>query len=751
MSHSQSFRRSVLFCLFFGGLVVACSGYDYSLLPPMNGLSSDFSERRAGKEVNASIRIGVTDEGLYRVTYASLTNAGVAGTNLVGSMMRLFCRTQEIAIVVSSSNLWTSSDYLLFPGVGFDGYYSMTNVYWLGFGTGGKRMASRAVTPIAGGTVVTTHIKTSLHHEDVFFRNAYRPSDPTLDHWMAMWLTNTIPGNVLLDTDQVITNTTAQFSAVMYGITSASSVDPDHCTEVKIGGQNIGRFLYDGQTTAVISTTFQASLLQATNTIQFRQIPTNGVMSDTAYLERCSVVYSRTLALEGASLIFDGRSGTNNYLVRGVATNSAIYALDWTDQANAVMLTGGAISNLGSGVFALNMGDFTSLTSRYMVCQATAIRDVSSVQRTYFRGLANTNRQADYVVICPYEFRAQVYRLLALRHSQGLSVAVAPLPDIYNEFGYGIADATVIKQFIGTMFHHWRSPPRYVLLAGTGTYDPRHHQSAAPDIIPAYQGPCYPVALDKNLYTALDNWYATVKKSSTNDYFPNVFLGRVPVENNAQLKNVIDKIVAFERVPTNDLIRLKALLVADSDDGANGLDFDAASEVLLNAEFEDVRTNVVTAYKGEFGVDSALVLSDINNGKFVVNYFGHGSAPIWSSSPNLLTVSLVINDLHNVNYPVVSMLTCLNGAFQDPDVCIVEAFMQGTNGASACVAASGYTSFDACTNVAHGFYHALLDTKEKRIGDCMEAAYHKLFLMIANTPEALFFELFGDPAMIVNP
>lgn len=744
------YRNTILMILSGLGLfsLHVAQAYDQSLLPPMSGQASDFAERRAGKEVNASIRIGVTEEGLYRVTYSNLTNAGVAATNLVGSMMRLFCRTQEVAILVSSSNQWTASEYFLFPGSGFDGYTSETNVYWLGFGPGGKRMSMRSGAPLPEGTLVTSHRKTSLHHRDTAFNNLYRPADDTIDHWRDLFMNQSSPTNVLLVTDRVVTNQPAAFEAVFMGYSDIPGINPDHCTIVKVGNTEIGRFNYDGQTTAVVSTSFSATLLQATNTISMIPTLTNGATEDKIYLERLAIHYTRTLYAASNTLAFAGGVGTNNYLIRGFTLSNMFQVFDNTDPWNTVLLTDGQVTNTGIDGIALLCGDTSQTTSRYTVCHSSAFKNVNFVQRTFFRDLASTNNQADYVVICPYEFRQQAYRLLALRHAQGLSVAVAPLPDLYNEFGYGIADAAVIKQFIGYAFHHWARPPRYVLLAGTGTYDPRHHASQAPDWVPVYQGPCYEVAQSGNLWTSLDNWYATVQKDGTNDYNPNVFIGRIPVETVLQLSNVVNKIVAFEHIPANDSLRSYALLVADSYDYTYGLDFEGASEGLLASNLTGMI--VQKQYKRLEG-NSGGVVSDINTGQFCVNYFGHGSVDIWSSSPYLLTLALVTNSLSNTDYPIVSMLTCLNGAFQDPATCLVEAFLQGPYGASACVAASGLTSLIASRNLAQGFYQALRDPRKKRIGDAMEAAYQHLFLMNHNTREALFFELFGDPAMLINP
>jgi len=722
--------------------VATCCGFDYSLLPPMNGQASDFAERRAGKVVNASIRIGVTDEGIYRVTYSNLTNAGVAVSNLVGSTMRLFCRTQEVAILVSNTNQWIASDYFLFPGVGYDGYYSMTNVYWLGFGSGGKRMATRSATPINGYSPVTSYRKTAIHHVDSFYSDSYRPDDESIDHWADLpGIAYSSPVTFSLVTDLVVTNDASRIQAVMLGWTSDDSLNPDHTTRIGINSTIIGQFPYDGQVTAQLSTNLISTLLQTSNSVSFQQTIN---ANDQVLLERFSITYSRTLYQDSGALFFDGRQGTNNFLVTGFTASNNLMALDITDPVNAIILFGAQPTNMGGGLYAEQFGDVSISTSRYsVVSTATGLKDVGFIQRTFFRNLAITNQQADYLVICPYNFRQQVYRLLALRYSQGLSVAVVPLPDLYNEFSYGMADAAAIKQLIGYAFHHWKSPPKYVLLAGNGTYDPRHNEAASTvlDLVPVHLGPGY------SLWTSLDGWYAAVSGS---DNVPDIALGRIPVQTVSQLKTVVDKVIAFESVPSNHYSRTSALLASDESEPA--LDFRAASErVRLN----DLPASfwVSTAYQPEPGVDSNFIISEINNGMYLVNYFGHGSVLDWASSPTLFSVAN-ISSLNNTNYPIISMLTCENGAFQGTlaaNRCMADAFLESTHGASACMAASGLSTLIGSENLSHGFYGAMFRDRKKRIGDTLLPAYSALYLGNGNTRELLFFELFGDPAMIINP
>lgn len=728
------------------------------LLPPMNGARGDFAPRRAGAEVGATVRISVTNEGLYRLTQPELTGVGMKSGDLVGSQIRLYCRTQEVAIIVSSNGLWTTNDYLLFFGTGFDGYYTSTNVYWLGTGGSGARMATRPAPPFAGVQPVTSSTWIAHYDKDRSFRDNYRPDDESLDHWFAGASQNGVVTNFPLTTTCVVTSQPAGLTALLHGYTSADTVNPDHLTRVSVNGTLVGSFDFDGQTTCTGTCSFAGSRLVSNNVVSFTQILASGVSVDRVLIEGFSITYSRLLMAEGGSLIFTGQVGTNNYRVENFSGNSGFWPLDVTTAGAPVLLSGYVVTNVTGG-YAVQFGDAPANAGRYAVCHSNGLRNVAKVERVPFRGLSSTNRQADYIVICPYAFRSQAYRLLRYRYGQGLNVAVAPLADIYNEFSYGIADASAIKQFLGFAFHHWKSPvPQYVLLAGNGTYDPKRNlvgtdpgnSYAAPDIIPVHMGP------SNERWTALDGWYVQVNGV---DNVPDIALGRITATNEAAFKNVIDKIIAFEAVPPEDLIRSQILLVADKKDGS--LDFKAACTNIHQTYLTGY--GVISEYYDVYGsvpVTRQHVIDDLNSGVFMTSYFGHGAMDQWAGHP-LETPSYILsaNDvcaLTNTDFPIMSMLTCFGGLFQSPtDVkSMVEAFLERpSHGASACIAATAESDEPHNEAFAAGFSRYLFTDKTfpPRIGDAFLAGCAKLWELDPSTQELLFLEVFGDPAMIVNP
>jgi len=719
------------------------------LLPPMNGAPGDFAPRRAGTEVNATLRMAVTNEGVYRLSQPMLIAAGLHSNDLIGAQLRLYCTTQEVGISVTSAGLWSSGDSLLFFGQKFDGYYTDANIYWLGIGGSGKRMPSRLVTPIPAVPDTVTCPWQSRYQRDQWWMDLYRPQDETFDHWFAEAIVDSSNTTVSLPTDQVVTSSPASVTAILCGYSSVAA-NPDHGTRITVNGSPVATNLYDGQDTLTGTTVFAGTVLTAVNSVVFRQILQPGVTVDKALLQEFSIGYTRRLTTTNNILIFPGQTGTNNYRVNGFSANTNLTVMDVTDPASPVLLSGYQVTNV-TGSYAVRFGEARTATNRYVICHTSAVMKVSGLQRVFFRDLASTNRQADYLVICPMSFRPEVYRLLKQRYRQGLNVAVVPLPDIYNEFSYGIADASAIKQFIGYAFHHWQGPPpRYVLLAGNGSYDPKGNllgsslidSYSAPDIIPVHMGP----SLYK--WTALDGWYVQVNGA---DNLVDLALGRIPVQTEATLSNAVDKIVALEASATNDWRRTQALLVADVKDGST--DFQAAAAVIYNTYLSPAGFVSALAYND--GMPAAQVRQTtsftIKDGVFITCYFGHGALDQWGVN-NVFNIADV-NALQNTFFPLVIMLTCENGSFQSPTdyKSMVEGFLEPPNhGAAACVAATALTLEPSSEFFSHGVFQKLVTERTHRLGDAALQGYAELFKYNPTTQELLYMEVFGDPAMIVN-
>ena len=81
------------------------------------------------------------------------------------------------------------------------------------------------------------------------------------------------------------------------------------------------------------------------------------------------------------------------------------------------------------------------------------------------------------VILSHKDFIESLEPLKALRESQGYTVALVDVEDIYDEFSFGQKTPLALKTFLRWARAHWRGPPRFVLLAGDASFDPRNYLS----------------------------------------------------------------------------------------------------------------------------------------------------------------------------------------------------------------------------------------------------------------------------------
>lgn len=740
------YRFAVGLC---AGLMAAAQAFAaQDLLPPMNGAAGDFAQRRAGAEVSAEWRIGVTGEGLYRISGSTMASRGL--TNVIGSELRLFCRTQEVAITTSTDGAFASGDYLLFYGIPHDGYYTTTNVYWLGTGGTGLRMATRACSRLTNGYAdVGTFTNLSRQAADRLYRAYYQPTNEAMDHWFAGLLTPTSDTSFTVTCDNLSSTAQARIEVVLYGLTQDALADPDHRTDVKINGTTVTNIFLEGENSFSGSCAFGSTLLtDPSTTVSFRQAHPSAT-NDRVYVQSFTLAYRKRIEAQSGRIFFDGRPGSNNYYASGFdQTNGTFWALDVTSPFQPVLLTGGDYDTPVAGKRRLIFGDVTTSTRRYAVCQTASVSSAASFERVRFRELASTNREGQYVIICPYEFRNHAYRLLKQRHVQrGLSVAVAPITDLYNEFSYGIKDAAAIKQFLGYAYHHWKTRPVFVLLAGEGSYDPKNQLgiTGAADWIPVHLGP---TPYD---WAPLEGWFGTVNGS---DWLVDMAIGRVPAVSESQFGATVDKTMYYETLSATNSWRKKALVVADDRDSAYDPDFAGACDTNIWPYLESMGMVYTPRYleDSDVGTVRQTISNDISRGCYVVNYFGHGAYDVWATE-NLFGTNDAVR-LTNTVFPVFTMLTCKNGAFEDPTAeCLSEVLVErNSRGAVAAVSASALSIEPAAEAFANGFYEAMAHpTQSRTLGGMMNNGMSKLWTSSPGSSELLFYNILGDPALNLKP
>ncbi|HMP73476.1 MAG TPA: C25 family cysteine peptidase, partial [Kiritimatiellia bacterium] len=725
------------------------------LLPPMNGLAGDFAPRRAGAEAGANLRIEVPRDGLYRLNRAELLATGLPGSEIVGGGLRLFNRTQEVARFVSTEGVFGASDYLLFYGVAHRGEYTTNNVYWLATGAGsGVPFMTRSAATNAGGVLVTGHCHTVRYNPEKLFRPNNSPLLDNINHWFADLLLESNSVDIAMSTQHRIPSGLATLTIEQLGITTTEALTPDHRTEIRINDNLLANITYNGMILHRTSVVMNAqALADGGLTWRLRQTMTNAAYPrDRALLRELSVTYPRLLRPISGQLAFCGTTGPAIYGLEGWPTGSGAWVLDVSNPFQPVLLTGWSEANVAGGK-RIWFRDDAPLVRRYVVAADSAVTTLPAPVPFAFRNLADTNQQADFLFLTHHEFRSSAFALARHRLTNGLSVSLVDMQDVYNEFGYGVEDAEAIKQFIGFAYHHWKAPrPRFVLLGGDGTYDPKNNLGGkSTGMIPTKFLPAW------FRKSPSDTWFVTVDRLENaleNDSLPDLAIGRIPVVTNSWFNNAVSKTMRFEGLPrlTN------ATVIADEPDGNPLNNFHQASNSNIISSLPGYSLSV-----GYLGGPSApnsppAIRQTISNtvhqgqGRFLVTYFGHGREVLWSDA-NLLNAGDAVNMTNSVRNPIFAVFSCQVARFTDPaEESLGEELLQRFNrGASVVMGPTDLAINLYSERVARGFVRGLAVNKDRHVGEAWQRGMLELFNYNPNASEMRFYSILGDPALVVNP
>jgi hypothetical protein len=289
--------------------------------------------------------------------------------------------------------------------------------------------------------------------------------------------------------------------------------------------------------------------------------------------------------------------------------------------------------------------------------------------------LKNTELTAAYkYVIITTDDMSSAFQPLADWKTQKLgSATVVTVSTIQNQYP-GIDTQEKIRNFLKYVYQNWQT--QWVLLGGDVEAVP---QRGAYGYVQSSSGP----KEDKNIpcdlyYSDLDGtWDADgdhIYGETTDgvDLYPDLYVGRAPVNTAAEATNFVNKVLTYEQNPQVGYLT-KALLIAywlDSSTNEGSLKDYVAGNYLSGY-------TITKYYEPSLGsgVDKNGVINSINSGQGIVNQASHGDE--WSVPP--FGISDVDNLQNGQKYFVFYSTACLTNAFDTSD-CIAERFLLNTNG-----------------------------------------------------------------------
>ncbi|PIQ09105.1 MAG: hypothetical protein COW71_08235, partial [Ignavibacteriales bacterium CG18_big_fil_WC_8_21_14_2_50_31_20] len=668
-------------------------------------INSDYASNYWGKPRNVTVydktdnwidystnylKIGVAEDGIYRIEYEDLVSIGVNINMLVPKTLKMFMKGEEQLIFVNGEddNVFDPADFIEFVGIrnmggkhrelsGYDepyneylGRYTDTTIYWLTWdGVDGKRVQ------ISDGNLSTLdtldYYNEIIHSEkngwfDFSVASLVRRETP-------FWIENKTwnEGNLEVGTKQsnfivsnVYPNKTANIYAKLQDQASSISTKA-HLVAVSLNKntQNYDSTYIDKYEKVVLDAQLNSNeLINGSNTFKIHSFPTNNTVNRCVF-DWYEIEYPRYLMPINSSLVF-----SFSYLEE---ESLRAFKLNNIESENfSLWKYGKAITKYScyTNKGEIVVSDLISPKDKYLYTEVLQIKSPKFYYLKQFVNLRKSENMADYILITHKKFRNKVNEYANFISSNySVETKIIDMDDIYDEYSYGFFNPEAIKEFLSSTYKYWQSPkPSSVFLVGGATYDyygNKNKYTGVSERVLNYV-PSYGASVS-------DNWF--VIWDSTGAYIPQMNIGRLPVTTDEEFDWYFEK--------------HKNYLTQVSDDWNKRYMFFSGGKTTSQSELDQMREanqfvidNYVTPkpiggksehfYKTiepptNFGPFTDEYLKNaVDDGGVFISYLGHSGTQTWDNS--------IVNPVQLKNsknrYPIVTDFGCSTGRFAEPDV-----------------------------------------------------------------------------------
>ena len=340
-------------------------------------------------------------------------------------------------------------------------------------------------------------------------------------------------------------------------------------------------------------------------------------------------------------------------------------------------------------------------------------------------------------------------------------------------------DATAIKSFLRMFYKRAGSNvnliPKYCLLMGDGSYDNRNILTHNKNFIPTYESI---ETLSKTGSYTTDDYFAILSDNGgmNNSDLLDIAIGRLPVKSLKEANEMVDKIIYYSRVSSNEetlihdcnnsssasiLSDWRNIAIQISDDGDNNHYFNDIETMYNKARLLHPEINISKIHADAY-VETATAGGERNyeaekefkqqveKGALLVNYIGHGGE-IGLGHERYLTVPTILGWTNLKSMPIFMTATCEFSRFDDHDrTSAGEYVILNPNGGGIGLFTTTrlvYSTSNAALNSF--FYDTVFDkvnNEAPRLGDIYVGTKNKYGLFSGDVNYRKF-ALLGDPAV----
>lgn len=741
-------------------------------------------------------KLAIKSAGIYKIDIPFLNSLGISTGNLSSNSIRLFGNggqmlaeanagpwtddLQENAIMVvdGGDGVLNGSDYILFYAAGPDQWvkdsfnlrfihkknlYSDRAFYFLSIGGTGKRVITSPVVT-SPNTTVTSFSERYFHELDtVNFLASGR-------EWYGEEFAN-MPGKTATrDFATGLSNLSINTPVTIISQCIARSVGGTSRFDVRLNNQLLGQSFINGVNGGIYdlfaqqsTTTYTTTATQSSLLVNYNFVP--GSFNAQGWLNWFELFCRRNLSLNGVDqLLFRdwlsvGPGNIASFVVSNATTATQVW--DITDPLTPVQMPG---TLSGSDFRFVNTA---SRLKEYVAFNTGNLLQPIAIGRINNQDLHNTVA-TDYMIITYPVFLQQAQRLAQFHRQQNsLRTIVVTTDQVFNEFASGSSDPVAIRDFVKMYYDKFGTSaadkPKYLLLFGDASYDPKDRLNNNTSFVPAWENN---FSLDPLSTYASDDFYGFLDDNEDINSgliinYLDIGIGRVPAKNTDEAKNFVDKVIAYYAKPALGPWRNNLTFIADDED-ANLHVQDAeiftstAGTVLPVANQQKIYLDAFRQESGSGGSSypqaNIAINNQIYNGTLVWNYNGHGGARRLAEETVL--DQEIVNNWNNADkLPLFITATCDFAPYDNPAINSIgeNILVRPKTGAIALMTTTRVV-FAFSNRIMNNNYLQLAlqadaNGKYKTLGDAVKEAKNFTYQTSGDVTNNRKFTLLGDPAL----
>lgn len=705
-------------------------------------------------DINQSYyRFSIPSTGIYKVTNAQLTAAGIPVSNFNPQNIQLFFKGEEIPCYIEGESQGVI-EYLLFYAEKNNGWFdvemyddslnqtnpnhSLINDNAAVFFTwnnsfNNKRFTLENDTDFAGYTP-ESYCWTESH---IDYSDAYYPSIEDCEYIEAEGWFDNIP----LKLGASITKEIATPNFIHAGFNSELDIAyvtfSKYSHHINVSGPGFETdSIFSGLKSIHINKNLDVNTLNPETSIVFKSIDDLGGTTCMSAVSFINLKYTRGFNVEGSSQFqFTSNLSSNKktYIeVVDFKSDGKPYLFDLT---NNLIIKIVETDNLHKGLIPISNEE-----SELILIDENTFLSPSDI--TESKMLNHSNKNKDYVIISHTKLMESAQSYANYRNAYLVDVE-----QIYNQFGYGIQKHPMaIRNYLRYIFSNWDTKPSNLFIIGKAVESKQTRYDAN-----IYRNCLVPTMGQYGSDILLSNGILSAGFEAA------LCTGRLAAQSNADVYLYLDKVQEFEQNTANEWMK-RAIHFGGGINSTEQAQFKGYLKNYENIFIDTLFGGYVSTFLKTSSDPIEISKSDsisnlINNGISLMTFFGHGSAANGFDQD--------IDDPSSFNnkgkYPLIIANSCysgnihLNGKLSESEDWVLIKD-KGTIGFFA-VVGSGYSYY---LNIASELFYKNLNFNSygKTLGEIIKESHIQ---MQANTPNNRYvkitvqeFTLHGDPAIVLN-